>query len=182
MRQTREYQPLGSAPTALGRGVGLEAQAEAPTAAELDMAGIIDHVEGLAVAFMEQAVHADPVQQGTLRAAGIVLSRRLRAQQQMAAGIHPIQQGLRSARRHVGGVLQQHQRIGGGQWHLCQVQPLPGLHLDAVGAQGLAQHIQRVVAGFALWRQHDGLGHLFVRAQEQDRQRYPEQDQRAQQQ
>ncbi|KAG1375445.1 hypothetical protein G6F60_015438 [Rhizopus arrhizus] len=56
------------------------------------------------------------------------------------------------------------------------------MHLDAVGAQRLAQPGQRVVAGLTLRRQGERLGHPFVGAQVEDRQWHADQHQQAQQQ
>ena len=182
MVQACEHQAVLVAPAPFGPRIGGKAQREATAAAELDVAGIIDDVEWLAVALLIQAVHAQLVQQGPLRAAGVVLGGRRRTHQQMATTINPGQQGPGRRCRQFAAVLQQHYRIVRAQRHLLQVQPRPRVHLDAIGTQGLAQHVQRVVASFALRRQLHGLGHAFVRAQVKDRQRHAEQHQRAQQQ
>ncbi len=182
MAQAREHQVAIRAPATFGLRTGGKTQGEAAATTEFNVARIVVDMEWLAVAALEQAVHAQPVQQGALRAAGIVLGRRRCTYQQVAATVDPVQQRAGNGRRQFAAVLQQHHRIVRPQCHLLQFQPWPRVHVNAIGAQGLAEYVQRVVGGFALWRQPDRLGHPFVRAQVEDGQRYAEQHQCTEQQ
>ncbi|MCW0417495.1 hypothetical protein NB689_003249 [Xanthomonas sacchari] len=106
-----------------------------------------------------------------------------RAQHQMSAMLHPVQQGVAVGLAEHAWVAIQHHAVVRAQAHRLQVQALPRLGTHAVGAQGLAQRVQRVVGGLAAWRQHDLPLGAFVAAEEPgradaDQQQADQEDQR----
>ncbi|KAG1251552.1 hypothetical protein G6F65_018304 [Rhizopus arrhizus] len=125
MAQAREHQVAVTAPATFGLRARSKPQREAAPPAELAVTAVVVDMEWLAVAALEQAVHAQLVEQGSLRAAGIVLRRWRCAHQQVPAAVDPSQQRFHARCRQLAAVLQQHHRVARPQRHLLQVQPWP---------------------------------------------------------